>query len=93
VSFSAFALVALSLAAIGAQSAHVLRLVLKEGLILSLAGIAIGLVGSFGATPVLFSFLYGVKAHNSLTLTLVSLFLISITIAPKVDPMVTLRHE
>jgi putative ABC transport system permease protein len=88
--------------ALGAQSAQVLRLVLKEGLILSLTGVAIGLAGSFGATPVLSSFLYGVKAHDPLTLTLVSLFLVGITIlatylpafrATTVDPMVTLRHE
>jgi putative ABC transport system permease protein len=88
--------------ALGAQSAQVLRLVLKEGLILSLTGVAIGLAGSFGATPVLSNFLYGVEAHDPLTLTLVSLFLVGITIlatyipafrATKVDPMVTLRHE
>ena len=88
--------------ALGAQSSQVLQLVLKEGLILSSAGVAIGLAGSFGATPVLSSFLYGVKAHDPLTLTLVSLFLLGITIAAtyipalraaKVDPMVTLRHE
>jgi putative ABC transport system permease protein len=88
--------------ALGAQSAQVLRLVLREGLILSSAGVAIGLAGSFGATPLLSKFLYGVKAHDPLTLTLVSLFLVGITIlatyipafrATKVDPMVTLRHE
>jgi putative ABC transport system permease protein len=88
--------------ALGAQSAQVLRLVLKEGLVLSLAGVGIGLAGSFGATPLLSNFLYGVKAHDPLTLTLVSLFLVGITIlatyipafrATKVDPMVTLRHE
>jgi putative ABC transport system permease protein len=88
--------------ALGAQSTQVLQLVLKEGLILALTGVAIGLAGSFGATPILSSFLYGVKAHDPLTLTLVSLFLVGITIlatyipafrATKVDPMVTLRHE
>jgi putative ABC transport system permease protein len=88
--------------ALGAQSTQVLQLVLKEGFILSLTGVAIGLAGSFGATPVLSNFLYGVKAHDPLTLVLVSLFLVGITIlatyipafrATKVDPMVTLRHE
>jgi putative ABC transport system permease protein len=88
--------------ALGAQSTQVLLLVLKEGLILSLTGVAIGLAGSFGATPVLSNFLYGVQPHDPLTLTLVSLFLVGITIlatyipafrATKVDPMVTLRHE
>ena len=88
--------------ALGAQSAQVLRLVIEEGFILSVSGIVIGLAGSFGATPVLSSFLYGVKAHDPLTLAFVSLFLIGITIlatwipalrAMKVDPMVTLRHD
>ena len=88
--------------ALGAQSAQVLQLVLREGLILSLAGVSIGLAGSFGATPLLSNFLYGVKPHDPLTLMLVSLFLVGITIlatyipafrATKVDPMVTLRHE
>lgn len=88
--------------ALGAQSGQVLRLVLKEGLRLSLIGVAIGLAASFGATPVIAGFLYGVKPHDPLTLGLVSLFLIGITIvatyiparrATAVDPMVTLRHE
>jgi ABC-type antimicrobial peptide transport system permease subunit len=88
--------------ALGAQSCQVLRMVLRDGLILSLAGIAAGLAASFGATPLLSSFLYGVEPHDPLTLALVSFFLIGITIlatylpafrATKVDPMVTLRHE
>jgi putative ABC transport system permease protein len=88
--------------ALGAQSGQVLRLVLKEGLLLSLTGVAIGLAASFGATPLIGSFLYGVKAHDPLTLVIVSLFLVNIAIlatyiparrATTVDPMVTLRHE
>ncbi len=54
--------------ALGAQSAQVLALVLKEELVLSLAGVTIGLAASFGATPLISSFLYGVKAHDPLTL-------------------------
>jgi putative ABC transport system permease protein len=88
--------------ALGAQSGQVLRLVLKEGLVLSVIGVSIGLAASFAATPLIASFLYGVKPHDPLTLALVSLFLIGITIAATyiparrataVDPMVTLRHE
>ncbi len=88
--------------ALGAQSGQVMQLVLREGLILSLSGVAIGLAASFAATPLISSFLYGVKAHDPLTLALVSLFLIGITViatclpalgAARVDPMVTLRHE
>jgi len=88
--------------ALGARSMQVLQLVLREGLVLSLAGVAIGLAGSFAATPLIANFLYGVKAHDPMTLAAVSVFLIGITIlatyiparrATKVDPMVTLRHE
>jgi putative ABC transport system permease protein len=88
--------------ALGAQSAQVLQLVLKEGLLLPLIGVAIGLVASLGATPLIANFLYGVKAHDPLTLAVVSLLLIGITIlatyiparrATQVDPMVTLRYE
>jgi putative ABC transport system permease protein len=88
--------------ALGAQSGQVLGLVLQEGLTLSLLGVAIGLAASFGATPVISRFLYGVRAHDPLTLALVSLLLIGITLlatyvparrATQVDPLVILRHE
>jgi putative ABC transport system permease protein len=88
--------------ALGAQPAQVLRLVLRQAMILSLAGVAIGLAGSFLATPVLTDALYGVKPHDALTLTLVSLVLVAVTFlasyiparrATRIDPMETLRHE
>jgi putative ABC transport system permease protein len=88
--------------ALGARSVQVLGLVLKEGLIRSGVGVAIGLAASFGATPIISSFLYGVKPYDPLTIALASLFLISVATlatyiparqATTVDPMVTLRHE
>jgi putative ABC transport system permease protein len=88
--------------ALGARSGQVVMLVLKEGMIRSGLGIAIGLAASFTATPLIASFLYGVKPHDPVTLALVSLFLIGIAMlatyipsrqATKVDPMVALRHE
>jgi putative ABC transport system permease protein len=88
--------------ALGAQSGQVVGMVLKQGLTFSLLGVAIGLAASFGATPMLSRFLYGVKAHDLLTLVLVSLLLIGVTLlasyfparrAAKIDPLVTLRHE
>ena len=88
--------------ALGARSGQVLMLMLKEGLIRSGLGIAIGLAASFGATPLIASFLYGVKPHDPVTFALVSLFLIGVAIlatyipsrqATKVDPMETLRNE
>jgi len=88
--------------ALGAQSCQVLALVLKKGVVLSLFGVVIGLAASFGATPVLSRFLYGVKSYDPWTLTFVSSLLIGVTIlatyiparrATRVDPLVALRHE
>jgi putative ABC transport system permease protein len=88
--------------ALGAQSGQVLGLVLRQAVILSLAGVVIGAAASFIATPFLTDYLYGVKPHDALTLTLVSLLLIGVTLfasyvparrAARIDPMETLRHE
>jgi ABC-type antimicrobial peptide transport system permease subunit len=88
--------------ALGAQPRQVLTLVLNQGLRLSSVGIAIGLLASFVATPVLSSFLYGVTAHDPLTLLFVSVLLVAVGLlaayipglrASRVDPMVSLRCE
>ena len=88
--------------ALGAQHGQVLRLVLRQAMVLSLMGVAIGLAASFAATPLMSRFLYGVKAHDVLTLLLVSLLLMSVAFlasyvparyVTKIDPMRTLRHE
>jgi predicted permease len=88
--------------ALGAQPGQVLGLVLRQAMVLSLIGVVIGLVGSFLATPLLVNFLYGVKAHDLLTLSLVSTVLMVVTFlgsyvparaATKIDPMRTLKRE
>ena len=88
--------------ALGAQREQVLGLVLRQATVLSLIGVAIGLAGSFAATPLLAEFLYGVKAHDMLTLAVVSSILMAVTFfasyiparrVTKIDPMRTLRHE
>lgn len=88
--------------ALGAQPRQVLALVLRQAMILSLSGVAIGLAGSFAATPVLSKYLYGVKPHDWLTLAVVSSLLMAVTFfasyiparyATKIDPMRTLRQE
>ena len=88
--------------ALGAQSKQVLRLMLREGLILSSLGVALGVAASFLATPLIASFLYGVKAFDLLTWSLVSGFLMGVTLvatyipgrrATRLDPMMSLRHE
>ncbi|HEV2399695.1 MAG TPA: ABC transporter permease [Candidatus Sulfotelmatobacter sp.] len=88
--------------ALGAQRSQVLGLVLRQAMVLALLGIGIGVAGSFAATPLLAEFLYGVKAHDPLTMFLVALLLGAVTFlasyvpahyATKIDPMQTLRHE
>ena len=88
--------------ALGAQPAQVLGLVLRQAMVLSFIGVGIGVASSFATTPLLAEFLYGVKAHDMLTVVLVSLLLVAVTFvasyvparqATKIDPMRTLRHE
>jgi putative ABC transport system permease protein len=88
--------------ALGAQPGQVRQLVLKEGVVLALVGVAVGLIASLGVSRLFSRLLFGVKPHDPVTLALVSAFMIGIAIlatyipahrATKVDPMVALRYE
>jgi predicted permease len=88
--------------ALGAQRGHVVRLVLRQAMTLSVFGVIIGVAASFAAAPLLAEFLYGVKPHDVLTLVLVSSLLIAVTFlasyiparhATQIDPMEALRHD
>ena len=88
--------------ALGAQRRDALALVLREGLVLATAGVAIGLAGAIGLTRFLTSLLYGVKPSDPLTIILAMLTLAGVVLlacyiparrATKVDPMVALRYE
>jgi predicted permease len=88
--------------ALGAQRAHVLWLVLRKGLIFSMAGVAVGVGASFWLTRLLVSALFGVTPHDPATFIAVSAAIVVITLgacylparrATRVDPMVALRAE
>ena len=88
--------------ALGARRNDVLRLVVGEGLVTSIAGLAIGLIMSFALTRFLESLLFGVSATDAVTFIVVPIILMSVALvaslvparrATKFDPVTALRCE
>lgn len=88
--------------ALGAQGRDVLRLIVGKGLVLTLIGIGIGLLGALAVTRVMQTLLFGVSATDWLTFTAVAMLLALVGLlataiparrATKVDPLVALRYE
>jgi putative ABC transport system permease protein len=88
--------------ALGASRAAVLGLVVRQGAMLALIGVAAGLVGAFGITRVIRSLLYHVTPTDPLSFGGVTLFLVGIAVlasylparrATNVDPIIALRNE
>src|SRR6185295_17079470 len=88
--------------ALGAKRSDVMRLVVRQGMTMTLIGLAIGLVGAYLMSRVLVGLLYGVSARDPLTFTGVSIVLLTVALlacliparrATRVDPIVALRTE
>jgi len=88
--------------ALGAKRADVLRLVVRQGMTMTLIGLAIGLAGAFLLSRVLVGLLYGVSATDPLTFIGVSIVLLAVALlacliparrATRVDPIIALRTE
>jgi ABC-type antimicrobial peptide transport system permease subunit len=88
--------------ALGAGRGEVLALIVKQGMLLAGAGLAIGFVGSIAASRLLQSLLYETEVHDPITFAIVPVLLAIVSLAAcylpgrratMVDPMVTLRSE
>jgi ABC-type antimicrobial peptide transport system permease subunit len=88
--------------ALGASRVAILRMVLREGVILTLAGLAVGVPAALAASRLVEQMLFEVSAHDPTTLAAVAAGLAVVAMvagylparrALRVDPLVALRYE
>ena len=88
--------------ALGAQRSDILRMVVRQGLGLAIAGAAVGLVCALIVSHLMAGLLYGVRPSDPVTFVGVALLLIGVALlacyiparrAIRVDPLVALRHD
>ncbi len=88
--------------ALGAHTRDILTLVLRQGVVLAVGGIVVGLVGAFVFSQLMANLLYGVEPTDAMTIAAVcgALFTAALMAsyfparrALRVDPVTALRHE
>ncbi len=88
--------------ALGAQLGSIQRLIVRQGMLLTLIALSLGLPAALAATKLFNSFLYGIRPRDLVTFTLVPIFFATVALAAswiparraaKVDPQTTLRYE
>jgi putative ABC transport system permease protein len=88
--------------AMGAERRKILKMVVWEGLLVALLGIALGAFGTLPAGRAISTYLYGVSPSDPLSYLLMGIGLMAVALlacllparrATKVDPMVALRYE
>jgi putative ABC transport system permease protein len=88
--------------AIGAQPGDVFRMVLGQGMKLTLIGVGVGLVGAFALTRLMTSMLFGVEATDKATFASIAVLITLVAFlacylpgrrATKVEPVISLRYE
>jgi putative ABC transport system permease protein len=88
--------------ALGAQQGDVLKVLMKQGLLLVSCGVGLGLAVSFALTRLMADLLFGVQPTDKATLGAMTLLLVAVALlacfiparrAMKVDPLVALRYE
>jgi len=88
--------------ALGAEAADVVKLIVRQGVVLTFAGLAVGLACALAVTRLMTSVLYGVSTTDATTFVVVPSLLAVVAViacylparqATKVDPLVALRYE
>jgi predicted permease len=88
--------------ALGAQPGHVLRLAVRQGMVMALVGFALGILGAAASARLLEKLLFEVQTHDALTFAGSAVLVLGVTLvacwiparrAARVDPMVALRYE